>query len=301
MKMSTEFSRRAVIRGIGQSAAVGSLAVVLPRMLSAAEAAVSAAPAATTPAVVAAAPAYCLTMLYPSGKDASGKELSFDAGAFRDRHLLTLKGAYGDSVERVELRMPPPPPPPAPPVEGAAPPTSPPTPPPTPPLLAAVSMWIRDTAAFSENMKTHQKEVAADMADITASQPFGQLDRVVRGFGKERGDVVLESSCLSYYFRIRELKDKVPATWDVNGYVENYLPKLYEAFGAEAIDRIEVVQGEPRGGKLSMLGAVHFYIGDEQKFVAAADSEVVKLLAPEEAKYANAPPLQTFMLVRAAG
>src|SRR5262245_19471129 len=110
MKMLTGISRRAVLGGIGQSAAIGSLAAVLPRYLAAAEAAAAAAPPAAAPAASApATPTYCLTMLYPSGKDKDGQVLTFDCDGFRDRHLLTLKGAYGDSVERIEMRLAPPP------------------------------------------------------------------------------------------------------------------------------------------------------------------------------------------------
>jgi hypothetical protein len=288
--MKTGISRRAVMRGIGQSAAIGSLAAVLPRMLRAAE---TAAPAVVpAPAAAPATPSYCLTMLYPSGKDPSGMELKFDVDAFRDRHLLTLKGAYVDSVERVELRASPVPPPPA---EGAQ-------PLPQPPLLAVVNMWIRDTTKFAENLKAHGAEVTADMATITNSQPFGQLDQVIAGLGEERATVAVDSSCLSFYYQAKETKDKVAATFDEKGFASVYLPKLYQAVGSEAIQRIEIVKGAAAvaGGKLAMLGAAHIYIGDEKKFEEAFSTDAVKLIEAEAAMYSNAPPFQTYMFVRSA-
>lgn len=285
----TGISRRTVMRGIGQSAAFGSLAAVLPRYLAAAEAAAAAAPPAAAPAapVVAVAPAttsYCLTMMYPSGKD-----LKFDADAFRDRHMLTLKGAYGDSVERIELRVSPPVPAPA---EGAS-------APPPPPLLATVNMWIRDTKKYQENLAAHNAEVTADMATITNSQPFGQLDQVVAWLGEARDTVVVDSTCLSLYFQAKEVKDKGAATFDEKGYANIYLPKLFQAVGPEAIQRIEVMKGAT--AKVAMLGSVHLYIGDEKKFEEGFTSEAVKQIEAESAKYFNSPPFQAFMFVRAAG
>ncbi len=291
----TGISRRAAMRGIGQSAALGSLATLLPRYLAAAEAAAPAAPAVAAPAVPAppvtavipASTSYCLSMMYPSGKD-----VKFDADAFRERHMLTLKGAYGDSVERVELRVTPLPPPPA---DGS--------PPPQPPVLAAVNVWIRDTTKYAENLKAHGAEIAADMATITNSQPFGQLDQVVAWLGDARDTVAVDSLCMSFYFQAKENKEKVAATFDEKGYATVFLPKLYQAVGSEAIQRIEVVKGSAAGagGKLVMLGSVHFYIGDEKKFEEAFTSEAVKQIEAEGGKYSNSSPFQTYMFVRAAG
>jgi len=279
-----------VLRGIGQSAAIGSLAAGLPRYLQASEA---------TPAGAAAAPApaattYCLTTLYLSGDGAM-----FDGDAFRDRHILTLKKAYGSALERVELRVAPKPPAPPPPAEGAA---AAPTPPP-PPFLAASTMWFEDLKGFIDGIKAHGQEIGADAAMVTNCKTIVQLDQVVAGFGDARGDVVVGSSCLSYYFQAREVKDKGAATWDAKGYAEQYLPKLYAAFGAEALQRIEAEKGAAPvgGGQLQLLGSVHFYIADEKKFQEAAATDAFKTLATEEAKYLNAPPFPTLMLVHAAG
>jgi hypothetical protein len=325
--MKTGISRRAVLHGIGQSAALGSLAAVLPGRLRAAE-------GAATPSS-----SICLTMLYPSGDG-----LTFDADAYRDRHMAVLRKAYGEGVARIELRIPPPPaaPPPAAPPPGPAaaaggvsPPTAQgeagapapqgdgaaPVPPtaaaapgaaaapaapapaaapsgPPPPLLAAVSMWISDFKKFADGANAHAKEVGESMATITRSAPMAQFDTVVAQFGAARSDVLSKTRCLTYLI---EAKDG--AKWDSNSYATNYLPRFFAAYGPEAIKRIEVAEGiqSANGEKALMLGSVNFYIADADKFVEATNSDAVKQVVPEESQYFSTAPIQTIMQVYAVG
>jgi hypothetical protein len=264
--MTEDISRRRLLRGIGQSAAMGSLATLLPRYLAAAESA-------------AAAPKMniCLSMLYPVGEG-----LSFDADAFRDRHIGVLKTAYAGGLERVELRVP------APAREGA----------PPAPLLAAVSMWISDFNKFAAGANAHARDVSASMASITKSAPMAQFDNVIASVGAERGSVLANVACLSNFF---EAKDG--ATLDTKGLAESYVPKFYAAYGPAAIQRIEVAEGiqSANGSKPLMLGAVNFYIADTGKFQEVSGSDAVKQLAPEEAKYYSKPPIQTPMQVHSVG
>jgi hypothetical protein len=282
--MKTGISRRAVLNGIGQSAALGSLAAVLPAELLAAQAATATKPAASTKPAAAAKPAappppqdIVLLMLYPAGEG-----LTFDANGFRDRHMAVLKTAYAGGVERIELRVPPPP------VEGATP----------SPILAAVSMWISDFTKFAAGANAHAKEVSASMATITRSAPIAQFDSVVAGLGAERASVLAETRCLSTFFEAKE-----GATWDVKGFAKDYLPKLVAAFGPEAVQRAEIVEGvqATNGSKPLMLGTMNLYVANPEKFVEASASEAVKLLAPEEAKYYSVRPIQTLMQVHAVG
>jgi hypothetical protein len=285
--MKTGISRRAVLNGLGQSAALGSLAAVLPAQLLAAQAATAPATkppaakpaAAPKPAAKPAAPVQdvALLMLYPAGEG-----LTFDADGFRDRHMAVLKTAYAGGLERIELRVPPPP------VEGATP----------SPILAAVSMWISDFTKFAAGANAHAKEVSASMASITRSAPIAQFDYVIAGVGVERAAVQAETRCLSMFFEAKE-----GATWDAKGFARDYLPKLVAAFGPEAVQRAEIVQGEAatNGGKPLLLGTVNLYIADPAKFVEASASEAVKVLAPEEAKYYSVRPIQTLMQVHAVG
>lgn len=293
--MSKQISRRILLRSLGHSAALGSL-VALPGLAGAAQpAAQQPAPAgATPPARKPAAPAaarqpaappapkvtYCMSMLYPAGEG-----LAFDADGFRDRHVAVLKTAYGAGLDRIELRVVPP----------AAPGVS------APPVLAAVNVWIKDVNKFVEGANAHAKDIAASMATITASKPMAQFDKVVSSFGEPRENVVAGSTCSSSVFLVKEVPEKGAATWDSKGYAENYLGKLFEAFGPGVIQRIEVLEGAQAvgGSKLLMLGTANVYIGDEKKYLEALGSDAVKAALAEEAKYFNTPPFLALMQVKA--
>ena len=271
--MSTGISRRALLRGIGQSAALGTLAASLPRHLLAADA------AATAPAT-AAAPAkttICLSMLYPSGEG-----LIFDGDKFRDQHIPLLKSAYGEGMQRAELRLSPPP------AEGAPPPA----------LLAAVSIWLGDVNKFVAGANAHSREVAADMAAITQSAPMVQFDKVIASLGGERDAVAVGTSCSSMYFPVKE-----GATWDSKGFSATYLPQLLEAFGPTAVQRIEADEGAAGQGnaKPLMLGSVHIYIADAGTFAQVAGTDTFKQVDAEAGKYYSSPPFPSAMRVHAIG
>jgi hypothetical protein len=89
----------------------------------------------------------------------------------------------------------------------------------------------------------------------------------------------------------------------VKGFARDYLPKLVAAFGPEAVQRAEIVEGvqATNGSKPLMLGTMNLYVANPEKFVEASASEAVKLLAPEEAKYYSVRPIQTLMQVHAVG
>lgn len=221
----------------------------------------------------------CLQMLYPSGEG-----LTFDADAFRDRHIGVLKAAYAGGLERVELRVPPPP------VAGRAP----------PPLLAAVSMYISDFSKFAAGASANGKDVNASMAAITKSAPMAQFDSVLAGVGATRDTVTTGASSVSWWFESKE-----GARMDAKGLAETYLPKLLEAAGAGAIRRVEVTEGiqSANGSKPLMLGNLTLYIADETAFDTAMASDAVKAVTKDFGQYFSAavPPIQTLMQVHAAG
>lgn len=263
-------SRRAALRGIGHSAAFGSLAAGLPRHLWAA------APAAAAPRTT-----YLLVMIFPSGEG-----ISFDADAYRERHLGILKDAYADSVERIELRVAPLPPPPA---EGEQAPQA-------PPFLAAVNIWIRDVSGFVDRVGKNSKAVQADLATITTSAPIVQFDKVIAGLGNARETVTGSASVVSNFFPVRE-----GGSWDPKFLSEAFLPKVLAAYGP-AVQRIEATEGaQGQGGAKPLLyGATHIYVADNAAFVRASETPAVAALAPEGAKIATVAPIQTVMLVHAA-
>lgn len=278
--MKTGISRRAVLNGIGQSAALGSLAALLPTHLLAAQPAAPAtkpAPAGAKPAAAPKAPLppIYLNMLYPAGEG-----LAFDADGFRDRHIGVLKTAYAGGVGRIELRVPPV-------IEGR----------PAGPVLAAVSMHITDFTKFAAGANTHAKDVSASMASITKSAPIAQFDEVLATAGAAADTVLTSSNCVSYWFEAKE-----GATWNAKGFAEAHLAKLAAAYGP-SVRRIEVSNGvqSANGSKPLMLGALNLYIADEAGYDAAATSEAVKLAGTESAQYFTVAPIQTLMVVHAVG
>lgn len=273
--MKTGISRRRVLGGIGQTAALGSLAAMLPAHVFGAQAAAKA-PAGKAPAAPAAPQNICLSMLYPAGEG-----LTFDADAFRDRHVGVLKTAYAGGVGRIELRVPPAP------VEGMKP----------GPVVAAVSIYITDFNKFAAGANAHAKDVAASMASITKSAPLAQFDEVIASAGAAADTVVISSNCVSYWFEAKE-----GATFNAKGLAETHLPKMLAAYGP-AVRRIEVANGvqSASGSKPLMLGGINLYIADEAGYDAAIASEAVKQVGVEAAQFFSVAPIQTLLVVHAVG
>lgn len=277
--MINRIGRRRVVTGLGQAATFGSLAAALPRLALAGQA------AAPAPQKV------CLSMLYPSGEG-----LSFDADAFRDRHVKVLRDAYGPSLERIELRVAPPPPPPPVVAEGEpAPP-----PPASLPVLASVSMWLASINEFVKRAPDAARVVAADMANITRSAPMVQFDVVEGQAGDAASSVIGGSTVLSSFFLAQE-----GATWDAAYFGKTYLPKLMEAYGPAAIQRAEVSRGElaQGGGKPLIAGTIHLYVRDVNAYDAAASNgnEALMMLNTEWQQYTTLSPLTMVMTVHASG
>jgi hypothetical protein len=226
-------------------------------------------------------------MIYPSGEG-----YTFDADAYRDRHVALLKKVYGPALERVELRVALPPPPPPAVAEGEpAPP-----PPPTPPVLAATSMWLGDLGEFIKRAQASAKEIATDMATITKSPPMVQFDVLEGQAGDAARTVIGGSTVVSSYFFAKE-----GATWDAAYFGQTYLPKLVEAYGAAAIQRGEVSRGElaQGGGKPLVAGAIHLYLKDLAAYDAAVATagEAVKALGTEAQQHSTINPVTIVMSV----
>ncbi|HUG73363.1 MAG TPA: hypothetical protein VMK82_08080, partial [Steroidobacteraceae bacterium] len=213
--MTNPIGRRRILQGLGHTAAFSTLAAALPRAVRAGQA------AAAAPQKV------CMSMLYPAGEG-----LTFDADAFRDRHIAMLKSSYGPSVERIELRLaPPPPPPPPPPQEVAEGEVAPPMPRP-PPVLAAVSLYLGSISEFVKRAQTSAKAVAADMATITKSAPMVQYDVVEGQIGDPAASVLGGTTVLSNYFFATE-----GGTWNAEYFGKDFPTKVMAAYGPAAIQR----------------------------------------------------------------
>ena len=127
---------------------------------------------------------------------------------------------------------------------------------------------------------------------------MAQFDSVLAGLGGERASIQANTKCLSLFFEAKE-----GATWNPKGFASEYLPKMVAAYGPEALQRLEIVEGvqATNGSKPLMLGTMNLYVADTAKFVEASTSEAVKQLAAEEAKYYSVRPIQTLMQVHAVG
>jgi hypothetical protein len=276
-EMTNPIGRRRILQGIGHTAAFGTLAATLPGAVRAGQA--------------AAAPAQkvCMSMVYPAGEG-----LSFDADAFRSRHLALLTNAYGPSVERIELRVPPPPEVPVV-VEGQpAPP-----PPAPPPILAAVSVYLASISEFIKRAGEHSKAIAADMATITRSAPMVQYDVIEGQIGDPASSVLGGGTVISNYFFAKE-----GGTWNAEYFGKAFLPKLMAAYGPAAIQRVEVLRGElaPGGGKPPTAGAIHLYLKDQVAYDAATATGVgLATLGAEMAQNTTLDPVRVVMSVHSTG
>lgn len=227
-------SRRVVLNGFGQSAALGALATALPAQLRAAEAAAPAAPPAT----------YCVTRLYRSEGGAT-----FNGDMFRDQHVPTMIRAYGKTAERIELRTPEV-------KEGA----------PAPQIIAAVNIWFKDVNGFVTKQKAADKDLAASMQKITTAVESYQVDQVLTSLGDDRSTVPVESYVVSTYFPAKE-----GGTIDTKFFAETFYPKLVQTYGIEALRRVEFTSAATP--KAIVTAATHEYVRDIEAYDAAAKRE----------------------------
>lgn len=287
--MDELISRRTLLRGVGHAAAFGALAMALPRRINAAQSGDA---------------AIVLSMNF--GNSASAK---FDAARFGDTHLPLLRSIYGDSVERIELRVPKimaAMPAPArqerswatPGSAKAAPkaPTMP--PPPASPVLAAVSVWIRDVKGFGEKTAAAGNQITADLAQVVSgSQAMVQYDRVVALLGDARDSVPVDGEVTSYYFSAA-----AGSQFDVKDYNDNVIPAMVKIYGEKALRRIEFsVAAKAEGGGPPLVAAeAHYYIRDRAAWDQATLSGGVQLAA-EAAKHPEIKRVRASMRVAAAG
>lgn len=265
--MRESFSRRTVLRGIGHAAAFGKLACALPRHARAADA--------------DATYALCMTYQY-------GKKNKFKADRFRDGHLPLLKKIYGDSIERVELRYAEPPQMKQGPKQVPVPPQF---------VIAEVSIWIRDVAAFGKLTGEQGAKIVADLKEVTEASPIVQYDKTLAGLGSARADVTVGNGCQSYYFL-----DKEGARFDTKYYVDTIAPKIMELYGPHALRRIEVSQGAAGqgGAKPLVLASAHLYFADQNAFFTAGRAALPQLMK-ESPNYTDILPVVSQATVHAVG
>jgi hypothetical protein len=259
-------SRREILLGASGAAALGILAAS-PRRAGAAEASASES-------------ALCLSMLYPGGK---GK---FDADRYRDKHLPLIRGIYGDSVERIELRVAPPP---AKRVQSRF---------PAPPaaFIAAVNIWIRRIDEYGKHTAESAQQIQSDLLKVSEITPYVQYDQMLSHTGQLRADVAVGTEVASTYY-----PNKDGGRWDAKYFVETYLPKVVETYGADSLLRTEVAQGRAgqNGAKAAVTASSHLFIRDRAAFDAAGRKAMA--LFQDTPNFTDIMGVFTFMKVHAAG
>lgn len=215
------------------------------------------------PAADAGPAKVCLTLTYLNNNPAN-KNMKFDAGAFRETYLPALKAAYGDSLERVELRMP---------LKAdrsgskslnrtAAPAAGPPS-----IVDALISMWIRDLPGFASATQKAGVDITAKLLKVTNGQPHVQYEEVIGEWGQPRASVAegTTGSVMLY-------PNSEGATWDAEYFMNTYLPKMTKAYGEAALKRVEVRRGvgTQGGGKPLFLNVVHLYAENADRFMGAS-------------------------------
>jgi hypothetical protein len=258
-------TRRQVLSGAGGVAALGLLAG--SRRAAAAEAS-------------ATESALCLSMLYPGGK---GK---FDADRYRDKHLPLIRGIYGDSVDRIELRVAPPP---AKRVQSRF---------PAPPaaFLAAVNIWIRRIDEYGRHTAESAQQIQSDLLKVSEIVPYVQYDQMLSHTGQSRADVTVGTEVASTYY-----PNKDGGRWDAKYFIETYLPKVLETYGADSLLRTEVTQGRAgqNGAKAAVTASSHLFIRDRAAFDAAGRKAMT--LFQDTPNFTDIMGVFTFMKVHAAG
>jgi len=263
----SDLSRRDLLRSAGGAAALGAFAT-LPRLATAAEASPSES-------------ALCLSMLFPGGS--KGK---FDADRYRDKHLPLIRRIYGDSVERIELRVPPAP-------DRRVKSTY---APPPPPFAATVNMWIRRIDEYGRHTAEAAQEIQADLLKVSGITPYVQYDQTLSRTGSVRAEVMVGTDVASTYY-----PNKEGGRWDAKYFVETYLPKVIDVYGADSLLRTEVDQGRAgqAGAKAAIIGSSHLYIRDRAAFDAAGRKAMQ--LFQEAPNYTDIMGVFSIMKVHAAG
>jgi hypothetical protein len=129
----------------------------------------------------AAGPRLCMTMLFMAGKDA--KFASKDVDKYTKRLMPMLKEAYGDSVQRIELRM----------ASGSAMGVA-------PPILASQSMWINDVQSFSAKLQANFQKINGELDSIVKANRQVQIDRIALELGEPLEQVPDNAQIFSLFY-----------------------------------------------------------------------------------------------------
>jgi hypothetical protein len=242
-------SRRSMLAGAGHVAAASMLGQWLP----------AARAGEAVQAQQGQAGGICMTMLFEQNPRAE-----FDHEKYAANHMPLLREVYGDSVERIELR-----------VTGTAflnsnqqtvqtydgrfa-------------VLASTTFWISDVTAFGQKLSAANDRINKDLDGIAKGNRLVQLNRVVLSLGAARDTVKAADLLYAMYFLPVTNPSDVP-TFDQGFFVETYLPGLYSMFGPGGVHRLEAIVGVDQGGrKAAQTASFQVFVGEAEAFNKGLD------------------------------
>jgi uncharacterized protein (TIGR02118 family) len=229
-------------------------------------------------------PPICLSTYYFSGDGAK-----FDGAQYRDEHIPMVRGLYGDSIERIELRM-------APKVKRNDPGPSTSYAEAKPPILAITSVWVRSLETFAAAALKSGTKVADDLKGITRARASVQWEQLIAAQGESRESVTQGAKCNSMVYWAKE-----GGRFDEKYYTESYMPVVKEVYGEGVIRRMEVCKAlSLQGNKPVFASAVNMYIQDQKAFMDAGRKGGMRLMQ-EGPKFTDLVPLISSMEVWAVG
>lgn len=268
--MADFISRRAMLAATGALGTAGLLRSV-PGLAQAAAAA-------------GGLPPLCLATYYFSGDGAK-----FDGRKYREEHIPLIRSLYGDSVERIELRM-------APKVKrndagpSAAQAEA------QPPILAITNVWVRSLESFAAAALKSGTKVADDLKGVTRARAAVQWEQLIAADGEPREAVTQGAKCNAVVYWAKD-----GGRWDEKYYTETYLPMMKEVYGADTLRRVEVCKAiSTQGNKPVFTSAVNMYIKDQKAFMEAGRKGGMKLMQ-EAPKFTDLVPLINNLEVWAVG
>jgi hypothetical protein len=205
-----------------------------------------------------------MTMLFMAGSKA--KFASKDADKYAKRHMPLLKEAYGDSVQRIELRM-----------------ASASTMGIDSQILASSTIWISSVPDFIGKLSANATKINTDLDSIVKANRQVQIDRIALELGDPLDQVPDNADVFSHFYPSRSAPIMGPGrgggmpgagggvTFDEKYYLEAFLPRLFSEHGSTAVRRLEATMGMDQGGQpADQKAAYHLVIRDRNTYSSGA-------------------------------
>lgn len=206
------------------------------------------------------------TAIFPGGTG-----IHFDHAYYRDEHLAAMQRMYGNTLTRVEARIP---------VVAAGAPAS--------PYAAFVNFWIPNAEAFAKASAAHGRKLVEDKVHFTNSVQDVQSETVFAEAGAAANAVRVGDQCLTVLYPY-DPADR----FDYDYYRDHHMTSLIKLYGREGIARVEARKGlsSPDGTKPPLYACTaNIYVADVGAFAAAA-SRTHERVAGDFAAFTTVTPI----------